>query len=65
VGSSDMGASDIGSAGMRWAASAEAAPAASGRRRRTTIRVGGRALAWVTFAAFALVAAIGLLRIFY
>jgi hypothetical protein len=34
-------------------------------RRRTQVRVGGRALAWLTFVAFALTAAIGLLRLFY
>ncbi|HTT92249.1 MAG TPA: hypothetical protein VMF65_22030 [Acidimicrobiales bacterium] len=40
-------------------------PPATGRRRLTPVRAGGRALAWVTLAAFALVAAVGVLRIFY
>jgi len=35
------------------------------RRRPTPVRVGGRVIAWLTLAAFALTAAIGLLRVFY
>jgi hypothetical protein len=35
-----------------------------GGRRRPSVRVGGRALTWVTFAALALTAAVGLLRLF-
>jgi hypothetical protein len=37
----------------------------TGRRRLTPVRAGGRALAWATLAAFVLVVALGLLRIFY
>ncbi len=35
-----------------------------GGRHRPSVRVGGRALTWVTFAALALAAAVGLLRLF-
>jgi hypothetical protein len=47
-----------------WPAVNEAGVRSGLSRRRPSVRVGGRALTWITVAALALTAAVGLLRLF-